>query len=190
MPDPKTVLKMPTSIWLESQGRAYITGRVLDVGCGNAPYRRLFPKCEWVGLDSRPVAENVADAHSLPFEDSSFDTVLCTEMLHECVAPMVVVRECARVLKPGGHLVVTAPNVHLDDDLALWDIKRRGLDYLFASADLSGVQLGSTGRLMSQEWSDYQNFSRYQVSVPEVAGWLAQMDERYPAITLGVAKKE
>lgn len=190
MPDPQTVLKMPTSIWLETAARPYIQGRVLDVGCGSAPYKRLFPDCEWVGLDIRPVAEVVADAHSMPVDDGSFDTVLCTEMLHECPAPLVVMRECVRVLRPGGHLVVTAPNTHMDDDVGLWSIKRRGLDYLFASMGLTGIHLGSSGKLIGNEWGDYQNFSRYAMSFPEIAGWLDQMDDRYPVVTVGVARKD
>jgi len=190
MPSAEEVQKYPASIWLESQGRSYVRGSVLDVGCGSAPYRRLFPDCEWHGLDVRPVGEYQADAHQMPLEDDTFDTVFCTEMLHLCPAPLLVVKECARVLKPGGHLVVTVPNTYQDDDTALWDIKKRGLDYLFAACGLSGVVLASSGKLFSNEFSDYSNFSKYQISIPEIAGWLDHMDSRYPCVTLGVARKE
>jgi len=88
-------------------------GRLLDVGCGEKPYEAYRPSSviEWIGFD---VPENSnADVHgyaeSLPFPESSIDTVLCTEMLEHVPDPAQVLQESTRVLKPGGHIIITAP---------------------------------------------------------------------------------
>ncbi len=79
----------------------------LDIGCANSPYSRLFPKR--VGLDVAPGAgvDVVADAHALPFEDATFDQILCTEVLEHLHTPSQAITEMRRVLKPGGRIILT-----------------------------------------------------------------------------------
>lgn len=64
--------------------------------------RRRFP-----GLDAR-----VADAERLPFADAGFDAVLANMCLHHVERPAVALGEMARVLRPGGRLVVTDLDAH------------------------------------------------------------------------------
>jgi SAM-dependent methyltransferase len=51
----------------------------------------------------------VCDAGSIPVADGTFDVVLCTEMLEHVPEPLKVLAEFARILKPGGRLILTAP---------------------------------------------------------------------------------
>ncbi|MEO7405008.1 MAG: class I SAM-dependent methyltransferase [Burkholderiales bacterium] len=95
--------------------------RVLDVGAGSCPYRPLFAHCEYRTQDAKPLTADqlrfggyggidyVSDATAMPVEAGSFDVVLCTEMLEHHPHPIDVVRELARVLAPGGKLILTAP---------------------------------------------------------------------------------
>ena len=90
----------------------YGRGRLLDVGCGERPYRGLpCAVTEWVGFDDPSNAG--ADAHgraeAMPFADASFDTVLCTQVIEHVTEPKAVVAECARVLRPGGAVIISAP---------------------------------------------------------------------------------
>jgi len=56
-------------------------------------------------------AEVIQDATRLPLEDASVDTVLCMEVLEHLFLPNAAVLEMHRVIKPGGALIVTVPNV-------------------------------------------------------------------------------
>jgi methionine biosynthesis protein MetW len=100
-------------------------GALLDVGCGDgAAYGTALAGkgVEYVGVDiSAPAVARavdaglnvmqIEDAGRLPFEDEAFDSILCTEVLEHLFDPAGAVDEMARVLRPGGHLVVTVPNV-------------------------------------------------------------------------------
>jgi SAM-dependent methyltransferase len=104
-----------------------LQGRLLDVGCGNQPYRALLTGVKsYIGLDypvtqaiqdfqSRP--EVYGDARRLPFADASFDAVLCAQVLEHVDRPQQVLREIGRVLKPGGCGILSAPfiyNLHVE----------------------------------------------------------------------------
>jgi SAM-dependent methyltransferase len=48
----------------------------------------------------------------LPFADGVFDTVVCSEILEHILSPDQLLREILRVLKPGGRVILTVPNLH------------------------------------------------------------------------------
>jgi SAM-dependent methyltransferase len=105
---------------LRSQG-SNTSIRVLDVGCGNKPWRPLLQKLlqqdsnlEYYGTDfsinaSEPDALSLADA--LPFPDNCFDAVILSEVLEHCPFPAQVIQECRRVLKPGSLVFASTPFV-------------------------------------------------------------------------------
>lgn len=108
--------------WVASRAAELPAGaRVLDVGAGSAPYRGLFAHCAYRTQDLAPLRPDqlrfggygeidfVSDATEIPTPDGSFDCVLCTEMLEHHPHPIRVVTEFARVLTPGGRLLLTAP---------------------------------------------------------------------------------
>jgi len=101
--------------------------RVLDVGCGTGLLLRLLasrlPRAtELVGVDPAPHMVEVAQAagagdarirvhrgvaEELPFADASFDLVVSTTSFDHWADQRAGLRECARVLAPGGWLVLT-----------------------------------------------------------------------------------
>lgn len=98
-----------------------IAGDVLDPGCGTAPYYEVYrPKANSVTCVDRSTDERVravvdvvADIdRPLPFPDASFDAVLLTVVLAHVRDPWALIREIGRVLRPGGHLVLTTPFIH------------------------------------------------------------------------------
>jgi ubiquinone/menaquinone biosynthesis C-methylase UbiE len=59
---------------------------------------------------SQPVAVEVADAHALPFDPERFDLVVAVGVIPWLHSPAAAIDEMARVLRPGGQLVLTADN--------------------------------------------------------------------------------
>jgi len=190
MESPEWVYASVVGTLLHRFARGSVKGRVLDVGCGSKPYKRLFPDCEWVGLDKRPVGEIEGDAVEMPVEDGEFDTVLCTDLLGHVPSPAHVVMECKRVLKPGGEAVFAVRHTMPDDDETLWTFTERGLDFLLASAGFEDIRLVSDGAVFGAEWQSISLFQRggYRIP-PELGGWVDAMSERYPAVVFALATK-
>jgi SAM-dependent methyltransferase len=107
--------------------------RVLDAGCGTGGWTTLVAAPEVVGVDSSEAAveaarargadARLADIEELPFEDGSFDVVICNATLYHLRDLDAGLRELARVLRPGGRFVggYTVPG-HLDE---LWSVVGR-----------------------------------------------------------------
>lgn len=112
-------------LWLVRDGlrrgvikhKGYVVGRLLDLGCGWKPYAPLFTShvTMHVGVDlptsrsGSTVVDVYASGRALPFRAGAFDAVLCTEVLEHVPEPNQVLAEVARVLRPGGSLVLTVP---------------------------------------------------------------------------------
>jgi ArsR family transcriptional regulator len=109
-------------------------GDVLDVGSGDgAAAAALAPYCRSLTcIDTNPrlisaardrlasqpnVRAQVADAHALPFGPAAFDSVLVFHTLTYAEHPARVLKECARVLRPGGRLVVLCLDEHRQSDV-------------------------------------------------------------------------
>jgi ubiquinone/menaquinone biosynthesis C-methylase UbiE len=83
---------------------------VVDIGAGECKWNILFSDCLYVGID-KGVGDKtcnyshldcIADVHSLPVRDSTFDLALCIAVLGHVRDPQRVIGEAFRVLKPGG----------------------------------------------------------------------------------------
>lgn len=90
----------------------HITGNVLDVGGGERNrYKHLFTYTTFTCLDVAPGPEVdiVASADAIPLPNESKDSIVSTQMLEHVKYPEKCVQEMHRVLKRGGHALVTAP---------------------------------------------------------------------------------
>jgi ubiquinone/menaquinone biosynthesis C-methylase UbiE len=93
--------------------------RLLDVGCGISSVLRVIKARERVAVDPLlkyyrqlvpewdTIACETAPVERLPFPDASFDAVFCSNALDHVSCPEHGIREMTRVLRPGGHLVLT-----------------------------------------------------------------------------------
>ncbi len=111
--------------------------RLLDAGAGELQNRQHCAHleyvsqdfCQYVGQTGGALAEGlqseswdtsridlVSDITAIPAPDSSFDAILCSEVLEHVPEPTHALDEFARLLKPGGVVILTAPfssNVHM-----------------------------------------------------------------------------
>lgn len=109
------------------QHNEHAVGSLLDVGCGDKPHQGVFPEVTtYIGLDrpSKPHAESPraaarkaaidlhGSAEALPFLASSFDTVVAFQLIEHLPEPLIFLQETARVLKPGGKLILTFPLIN------------------------------------------------------------------------------
>lgn len=99
-------------------------GQLLDIGCGGGRYLRRMQRKGWqvTGIDfdeqaTRRVRDkfgieaytgDLVDAH-LP--DASFDAITMSHTIEHLTDPAATLRECLRILKPGGRLVIVTPNL-------------------------------------------------------------------------------
>ncbi len=67
--------------------------------------------CRWMAERGIPVADVDLEREPLPYADASFGRVLATEILEHLANPALFLSECRRVLRPGGALYLTTPNV-------------------------------------------------------------------------------
>lgn len=114
--------------WVEARLRAIPSGqRLLDAGAGSQPFRKACAHLRYVAQDFGKYAaapdgvglqpsdfaygalDVVSDVAAIPEADASFDAILCTEVLEHVPTPEAALREFARLLRPGGALILTAP---------------------------------------------------------------------------------
>lgn len=114
--------------WLEQQLRRLPAGqRILDAGAGEQRYRPFCQHLRDVAQDFAQYTPDpsgsglqmgkwdygtldiISDIIAIPEPDASFDAVLCAEVLEHVPHPLLAIKEFARLLRPGGTLLLTAP---------------------------------------------------------------------------------
>lgn len=114
---------------------------VLDLGCGERPWAGLFGTARVIGVDRSAEGASpdlVADAAALPLPDGCIDIVFSSQVLEHVPDPQAMLQACARVLKPGGALVLSAPfwwPLH-EEPRDHWRFTRHGLGLLLRRAGL------------------------------------------------------
>jgi ubiquinone/menaquinone biosynthesis C-methylase UbiE len=203
---------------------------LLDVGCGTGGGVRAlatrFPEAgRVVGIDksetmvsearartaaaarpgdSAPVEFLVADAHRLPFPDASFDATYSLRVFEIVGEPRAALAEMARVLRPGGRVVVNGPDVDAwTIDAADREVTRKVLHYacdfetngwvgrqlarLCAESGLEDVQVAPVGLCITEFEPVYDLCLRVfaerataagAVTAPQVERWVEDLRER------------
>ena len=137
--------------------------RVLDYGCADRPYRHFFaPTVDYVAADlpGNPHASMTLRADgTVPLDDASVDIVLSTQVLEHVTDPALYLRECARVLRPGGQLLLSTHGimVYHPDPVDYWRWTGAGLQRVVEGAGLEvkrfeGIMgLAATGLQLMQD---------------------------------------
>jgi SAM-dependent methyltransferase len=128
-PGARAVLsREPTNELIRALARETRDALVLDLGCGPTPVSAIafaasgnravacdiahsvarLARDEAAGTGT--VAPIVADAEQLPFAEGCFDVVTCDDTIEHVLDPRRALSEIARVVRPGGHLLLISPN--------------------------------------------------------------------------------
>lgn len=124
----------------------YASGTLLDVGCGEKPFRNSARNvATWIGLDvpNNPSADVHGCADNIPLGDESVDTVLNTQVLEHVPDPSAALREFHRVLRTGGCLILSAPQYYEMHEVPhdYYRFTEFGLRHLLAQAGFDVVEL-------------------------------------------------
>lgn len=150
----------------------YMHGKGLDLGCGN---EKVWPKC--VGIDSghhfgRGDADIDGDVRDLSlFSDNSLDYIFSSHVLEHIKEEDVptVLKEWARVLKPGGHLMLYVPSANFYPKVGeeganpdhKWNIEPGDIEKKLAAATKCGWNhLESEERSRDNEYSIWEVFQK------------------------------
>ena len=128
---------------------------VVDLGCGNGrtfvQFRKFNDQIDWVGIDiersieaaQRPldIPFKAWDGFTIPLADSSVDVVYSHQSFEYVRSPDDVMKEIARVLKPGGFLVGSTSQFEPGVTGSLWNFKPLGFKLIVEDAGLTLTQI-------------------------------------------------
>ena len=128
------IIKVGTSnesnrqLWLEQALLQIPQGsRILDAGAGELQFKRYCSHLNYVSQDfaqydgrgdcsglqmgswDQSKLDIVCDITAIPEPDDSFDAIMCIEVFEHLPNPLLALSEFARLLRPGGQLILTAP---------------------------------------------------------------------------------
>jgi SAM-dependent methyltransferase len=123
--------------------------KVLDYGCGGSPYRPLFGSSTYHRADlagGRDLDFEYGHDARLPSEISGYDCVLSTQVLEHVEDPATYLRECYRVLCPGGCLILTTHGLY-EDHACPYDYWRWTVYGLKRLVETSGLKVDAAKKL-------------------------------------------
>jgi 2-polyprenyl-3-methyl-5-hydroxy-6-metoxy-1,4-benzoquinol methylase len=133
--------------------------RILEIGCGagnlllQATVAGSYPVALDLSMQSLTfVRSRLEEANSsaeapkgfacvqaigecIPLQGSSFDCVILSEVIEHLETPQISIREATRVLRPGGHLLITTPNYR-----SFWPVMEWAVDHLNMAPKMAGEQ--------------------------------------------------
>ena len=119
----KSIYDFLTEIVLKRYGNDIKKEKIMDFGCGSAPYHCLFQSEGYTGVDvkvsghqKKDIRADVYYDNNLPFLDEEFKYVLATQCLEHIADTDAILKELYRVTKKNGVIFVTVPMVWIDHE--------------------------------------------------------------------------
>jgi len=90
-----------------------IPGRIVELGSGIGNIRDVIPNCLRTDLFPNPWIDQVENAYALTFGDGEVSHLILFDVFHHLEFPGTALRECRRVMSPGGRLIIFDPYISL-----------------------------------------------------------------------------
>jgi SAM-dependent methyltransferase len=90
-----------------------VSGPTLEIGGGSGIFKEFAPDTITTDILAAPWLDLVADAQGLPFQPNSFSNIVMFDVLHHIEFPRKFFTEAARVLRPGGRVIMVEPGITL-----------------------------------------------------------------------------
>jgi SAM-dependent methyltransferase len=175
--------------------------RLLDVGCSSGVFLTRMRDLGWKvqGVDPDPVAAARAEARGISvfvgelraagFSAGAFDAITLNHVIEHALDPVGLLRECWRILAPGGQLVVITPNTqslasriwgrhwyHLDPPRHLFLFSRRAILLCAARADVPAQVHHTSSRFGWLTWVNSRSIaSTGAASLNASPSWLTTL---------------
>ncbi len=128
-----------------------IHGDVLDVGGRRVNKKGSFCPPEYrmkswryLNIDPEAAPDILCDAEAIPLPEASVDGVVLSEVMEHLERPEQVLRELARILRPGGHGIVTMPfmyPLHADPhDFQRWTQEKLRREFVAAGFEVVSIE--------------------------------------------------
>ncbi len=168
-------------------------GALLDIGCGNKPYEKMFQGkiSSYTGCDVVQSSEQKVDiicpATAIPVPAASFDTVLCTQVIEHVADHRALVGEAHRVLRSKGVFIISGPMywpLH-EEPHDYFRFTKHGLRYLLEKAGFEQIEItpdggkwALCGQVLLHCLTGTRCFKRF--TFPFINRLFSYLDDRYP----------
>jgi SAM-dependent methyltransferase len=147
----------------------HLRGNLIDIGCGDKPLRhwsrgkvrRHVGVDHPAGMHGPEGVDAYSTAYRIPFRDGAFDAAVCSAVLEHLEEPEAALRECHRLLKPGGVAAYTVPfiwHVH-EAPRDFYRYSRYGLEHLLRKAGFEVLEV----RALSGFWLTFGTLLVYNL---------------------------
>jgi SAM-dependent methyltransferase len=107
----KPVLRLVYDDFYDRIAAACRPGLTIEIGGGIGNLKRRLTEVVATDIQNAPWLDCVADAQRLPFADGCAANIVMVDVLHHLEFPVVFFREAARVLRPGGRVLMVEPAI-------------------------------------------------------------------------------
>lgn len=131
----------------------YAKGDILDIGCGNKPYKPFFEGkinsytgCDIIQSD-RQLVDIICPATDIPLPDNTKDTVFTTQVIEHVADHRKLLSEAFRILKPGGRIILSGPMAweHHEEPYDFFRFTKYGFEYILSETGFTDIEVIPNG---------------------------------------------
>jgi SAM-dependent methyltransferase len=90
-----------------------LSGKIVELGSGIGNIKMVIPQAICTDLFKNPWIDQVENAYTLSFKDSSVSNLILFDVFHHIQYPGTTFKEFSRVLKPGGRVIIFDPSISM-----------------------------------------------------------------------------